>query len=558
MSAFSDYEAFTADEKAILSRFFTDVEGPVFALKNLPEVVKGALFARYSRSEKGLRRLFLDEFFYDPEAGVRTLQEYARGLEGTHHDEESRLGAERAEALYDRIFTEYGDDSVAQLGGAHLACENVSNIVTKVIERGRLMAYLEQSTRYIRYDKPRDGRFRYKVPPELEGTEARKVFVDVCDSLFKQYSALFELVYAEFEQRYPRKHEPEAAHRAAVRAKTCDALRGLLPAASLANVGIFGSGQAYERLLLRMLSSPLAEARQLGASMLKELRKVIPSFLRRVDMEDRGVAWRRFLSETRLRGRAAVSELTEDVAAPNDASESAREAAAGPYVELVDFDPAGEEKIAAAIIFEHSHLSLRDSRKAAAKLAPEELSRLISEYVGRRENRRHLPGRAFESTYYTFEVVSDYGAFRDLQRHRMLTIEWQQLGPSLGYSMPEIIGELDLTDRWRDSMTQAAAAYEQIREVSEIAASYVLPMAYRLRYRMQLNAREAMYLIELRTSKQAHPEYRSVCLKMADQIREIAGHRCVWEAMRFIGSETEDLERREAEARAYSRRQALG
>jgi thymidylate synthase ThyX len=547
---------FTPDEKAILSRFFTNVDGPVFALVNLPEVVKGALFARYSRSDKSLRRLFLDEFIQEPDLGRRAIADYLEGAASDDADA-GAVGTARARDLYDRIFTEYGDDSVAQLGGAHVACEDVSNIVTKVIERGRLMAYLEQSTRYIRYDKRRGGKFRYTCPPELEGTKLQIVFDKTCQSLFELYSELFEAVYRHFEMRFPiAENEPEAAYRSALRAKTCDSLRGLLPAATLANVGIFGSGQAYERLLLRMLSSPLGEARALGRLIQAELEKVIPSFVRRVDMEDRGVAWRRYLAETRDRSDSTARDLMAAHAISPWESGEELHGVENPTVELVEFDADGESKIAAAILFEHSHLSLRQAHEVVAKLSADEVASLMREYVGRRSNRRHLPGRAFESTYYTFDIVSDYGAFRDLQRHRMLTIDWQQLTPELGYSMPEVVDEVGYTDRWNSAMASAASVYAEIASVSERVASYVLPMAFRLRYRMQLNAREALYLVELRTSPQAHPEYKAVCNAMAESIRDIAGHRSVFEAMSFRGSAKEQLERREAEARAHHRKQS--
>ncbi len=549
---------FTTEEKSVLARYFTNLDGPVFALVNLPEVVKGALFARYSRSEKSLRRLFLDEFWRSPDPGSspHVLLAGVGREEGREFDE---VGAARAQALYDRIFTDYGDDSVAQLGGAHVACEGVSNIVTKVLERGRLMAYLEQSTRYLRYDKKVGGRYRYRVPPEFEADpEASDTFRRVCDDLFQHYSALFPEVWSHFEARFPQTAgEPDGVYRAALRAKVCDVLRGLLPAASCSNVGIFGSGQAYERLLLRLFSSPFAEARQLGEAILQELKKVIPSFVRRVEIEDRGVAWIEYFRQTRESSmRAAGALVREDQQGALDGL-SEPFPAAGPEVDLVDFDPEGERKIAAAVLFEHAGVSTRTAEEIVRKLDETALAEIIRTYVGQRRNRRHLPGRAFESTTYTFDVVSDYGSFRDLQRHRMLTIEWQRLHPHLGYVVPEAIRELGHGESWTAAMEEASEAFEVLSSVSEHAASYVLPMAFRLRYRMQLNAREAVYMIELRTSPQAHPEYRAVCERMAEAIRDVAGHRSVYEAMQFKGSAAETLERREAELRAHAKRRSL-
>src|SRR6187397_599006 len=254
----------------LVGRYFSNSDSHVFALTNLPETVKGALFARYSRSAKSLRRLFLDEFAGNL-AGVQT--------------EASSVGVERAEKLYAKVFSDYGDDSVAQLGGAHVACEYVSNVLTKILEWGRLMAYLEQSTRYVPYTDRFHGRWRYHVPAEVEGS-LRDRYVTT------MYASLIDGMQKHFAARYPRApQDSEGVHRAAIRAKALDTLRGMLPAATQSNVGIYGTGQAYEALLLRMRAHPLAEVRHTADVMLEELRKVIPAFLTRVDQPERGGRW---------------------------------------------------------------------------------------------------------------------------------------------------------------------------------------------------------------------------------------------------------------------------
>ena len=280
-------EQFTDEERAILRRYFSNLDGPVFALVNLPEVVKGALFARYSRSAKSLRRLFLDEFV---------------GELDTSGDEsiDATIGLERAEQLYDRVFFEYGDDSVAQLGGVHLACEQASNLLTKILEWGRLMSYLEQSTRYIPYDERLGGRYRYHRDPEILGSNLGARYVGDMDRLFDTYGELANSIQDHFRERYPKsEQDSDFVYRQAIRAKAFDATRGILPAAALSNVGIYGSGQGFESLLLRMRAHPLPEARMYADLMLTELRKVIPSFLRRVDLPDRGQAWSDYMSSTR-------------------------------------------------------------------------------------------------------------------------------------------------------------------------------------------------------------------------------------------------------------------
>src|SRR5881296_2681159 len=223
-------EQFSPEERAALSPYFTNLDGPVFALVNLPEVVKGALFARYSRSPKSLRRLFLDEFLEQASAGAAPS-----------------VGTARAERLYERVFSEYGDDSVAQLGGVHLACEGASNILTKVLEWGRLMAYLEQSTRYIPYTDRPGGRYRYHVPDELDGP-LRERYVRTLDCAFDTYREWLPRMRALYETKYPRDlAESESVYRMTIRAKALDTLRGMLPAATVSNVGIYGTGQAYEQ-----------------------------------------------------------------------------------------------------------------------------------------------------------------------------------------------------------------------------------------------------------------------------------------------------------------------
>src|SRR5437879_2911313 len=282
-------EEFSASEQAALAPYFSSLTGPVFALVDLPEVVKGALFARYSRSPKSLRRLFLDEF-----VGAGGLA--AAAARGATH---TVAGTQRAEQLYERVLSEYGDDSVAQLGGVHLACEGASNILTKVLEWGRLMAYLEQSTRYIPYDDRPDGRYRYHVPAELTGA-LRERYVATLDRSFDVYRAWLPKLRAFFEAKFPRDPaESEAVYRMTIRAKALDTLRGMLPAATTSNVGLYGTGQAYEQLLLRMRAHPLREVRDCADLMLVELRKVIPAFLKRVDVPERGGIWSTYFEETR-------------------------------------------------------------------------------------------------------------------------------------------------------------------------------------------------------------------------------------------------------------------
>jgi len=531
-------ETFTPEEASVLRRYVTNLDQPVFALVNLPEVVKGALFARYSRSSKSLRRLFLDEFVGDLDmAGDVTV--------------DATVGLRRAEELYDRVFFEYGDDSVAQLGGVHLACEQASNVLTKVLERGRLMSYLEQSTRYIGYDsRLPSGHYRYYRPPEILDSPLGARYVGDMDRMFDAYAAALPRVQAWLAARHPRHPEDsDFVHRQAVRAKALDAVRGMLPAASLSNLGIYGTGQSYELLLLHLAAHPLPEARTYGSLMLTELRKVIPSFLQRVDRPERGGAWSAYLSSTRDDTARVLERIwPEAFAAVEDPGEPLVE------VRLLDYDPDGEEKVLTAICAAHSLRSEVEAERTVRRLGPAERAALLAAYVGDRKNRRHRPGRAFERTSYRFELVTDYGAFRDLQRHRLLTIEWQPLATELGFETPPLIEESGEREVFDECMARSAELSAVLADDFPVQSSYAVSLAYRIRYVMQMNAREAMHLIELRSGAQGHPAYRRVAHQMHRAIAEQAGHRALADAMVHVELGDTDLERLEAERRAESRR----
>src|SRR3989454_83501 len=459
-------EAFTVAERAALSPYFSNLDSPVFVLLNMPEVVKGALFARYSRSPKSLRRLFLDEFSEQLPVGAS---------EAAGPPAVTTKGVARAEELYARVFVEYGDDSVAQLGGVHLACEGVSNITTKVLEWGRLMAYLEQSTRYVPYDDQPGGRYRYHVPAELTG-DLRARYVRTLDAAFDTYRAWLPRMREHYSALHPKSPgESDAVYRMTIRAKALDTLRGLLPAATT------------QTIAARLVSATSPEPRD---------------------------------------------EVT-----------------------LTDFDPDGEIKVVAAALYAASSLPDDQVLEAVRRMTDEQRRAVLAAYIGRRTNRRHKPGRAFERTAYRFDILGDYGAFRDLQRHRLLTIEWQPLSPQHGYMTPAAIEEAGALADWTRAMRDSAGLHAALGAAGlGDLAPYAVAMAYRVRFYMHMNAREAMHVIELRTAPQGHPAYRRICQQMHRLIAERAGHRAIAEAMTFADHGEVALERLEAERAAERRR----
>lgn len=541
-------EEFNESERAILSRFFTNTDLPVFAIVNLPEIVKGAMFARYSRTHKSLRRLFLDEFYEQPDIGIQAIAEQAGGEE---------QGIDRAEKLYETVFVEYGDDSVAQLGGAHVACEQASAILTKILERGRLAAYLEQSTRYIYYDvklKDADGssRFRFQTPPEIAQGPLAERYAETMDRLFESYSAVVRALTAYFQTRFPQgTQETRGAYRSATRARACDTARGLLPASTASNLGIFATGQAYEALLMRMNASALAEARGYSEMMLVELRKVIAGFLSRVDVEDRGLAWSEYFRDVDRR----MDEIVSVDSMPNGTRDFDLER---DEVRLLDYDPDAEIRLVAAAMYPYSQRSEEDLLRRAIEMSDDERRDVLLTYVGDRSNRRHKPGRGMERIYYRFDVLSDFGSFRDLQRHRMMTIDWQRLTPLHGYATPPEIEDVggDLATWWHGAMSEMSDFYwDVLKEHGVDVAQYTVPFGYRIRYNIQMNARQAFHMLELRTGASGHSDYRRICLKMHALIREQAGHAAIADAMKYVDAKDYGLGRLSSELRQSQRRQ---
>jgi thymidylate synthase ThyX len=385
-----------------------------------------------------------------------------------------------------------------------------------------------------------DGGYRYYSDDELGPR-----FATAMDELFSIYSRSLEAVQEWAAERWPRGDgEPEAAWRRSIRAKALDLLRGLLPAATLSHVGIYASGQAYEQLIMRLMASPLPEARDYGGMILRELQQVMPSFVARVERPDRGGEWISYLERRREATERWVARLGLD---RRGAGEQA------PAVELVHVDGT-EEDLLAACLFESARTPQTEILARIDVLDRDERAELLGAFVGDRANRRYRPGRGFEALRYRFEIVSDYGAFRDLQRHRMLTCQWQRLGPDLGAGVPEEVREAGVGGEFERALELSRAEYERLADAGMgEAAPYALSLAYRIRYVLDLNAREAMHLVELRSGREGHPAYRAVAQAMYERIAAI--HPGVAGAMSHVDTSREArLERILSEIRTQRKR----
>jgi thymidylate synthase ThyX len=523
----------TESEGKLLQPFVTNLDRPVFGLRNLPEVVKGALFSRYSRSEKELRRILLDEFIKAPEASFNQI------VGGTANNTTDQLVAiQQAEAFYDRVLVGYGDDSVAELGGGHIACESISNIAAKALEDSRLgLSPLEKSTRYVPFNQPVNGYYRYYREPLIMASRHAEVYEQTLDHLFETYSALINPLWSWVKTCTPQDDSTsDRAYGSATRAKTLDLLRGLLPMATLTNVGLFGNGRAFEYLLVKLTASPHAEVRSLGRAMQTELDQMIPAFVKRAKSE-RGAQYAQYLSSNRDRTLAVAKQRLDEFAIVHTTS----------TVQLVDYDPAADISIVAAILYPHTHLDFKQLQAYAARLSSTEKVEIINTYVGDRGSRFHRPGRAFEETYYTFDVLADLGAYRDLHRHRVLTQERQIYTVAHGYEVPSELVAAQLAGSYTHALDRAAKTFDAIYSDLPDAAQYVVPFAYRVRWRMKLNLREVYHFVELRSARQGHPSYRAIAQDMYRQIQAV--HPTLVANMHFVDLNDYALERLAAEQR---------
>jgi thymidylate synthase ThyX len=552
-------QEFTIQERESLAPFFTNLDSNVFGLK-LPQEVAGALFSRYSRSTKSLRRTFLDEFLGDPELALKDLL----GAQISASDDSAAL--KKARAFYERVLVGYGDDSVAQLGGAHIACENISNVAAKLLEDARIgIAPLEKSTRYVRFDqKDANGDYQFYREPRIMASRHRDDYLRVMNLLFDTYSRQMEpmleniarsLPIEQLEVRDPGtgkalsydeakgderlKRWAETAYRATVRAHACDVLRAYLPAATLTNVGMFGVGQAFEYLLSKLYSHDLSEAKELASAMHGELNQLIPSFVKRAHRNE-------YLCRTSVIS-TDWEAVTLEVLAPSPSEP----------VTLIDCDNdnQAEEKIIAALLYPHMRHPLGQLRSIIATMDRNQRREILREHFARRRHRRDKLSRAFENVYYTFDILGNLGLYRDLHRHRILTQERQDFTTVHGYDPPPEIEEAGFKPEFDNCMLQAAQLYTRVYRDLPSEAQYVVPFAYKIRWYIKMNLREALHMVELRTMPQGHPDYRLICQEIWRKIQEV--HPALAECGKFIDWKKYRLGRLQSEMRTEFKRSGL-
>lgn len=521
-------EQFRDEERKLLKPYFTNLDKPIFGLINLPEVVKGALFSRYSRAPDSLRKVLLKEFIQKPEMGFSDI------VVKRSDTKDQLVAVQKAEAFYDRVLIGYGDDSVAELGGAHIAVEEVSQIAAKFIESARLgISPLEKSTRYIEFDKKAEGIFMYYRPDIILSSEFKDMYVKLCDELFETYSKILKEMLRFFKAKFPKDNNiSDRAYEATIRAKACDVVRVFLPAATLTNLGLFGNGRAYEYLLTKMYAHDLDEMKNIASEMQAELSLMVPSFVKRCNDEKYGKSHQDFLKES----KKSLKKLTDKIKDPIERYDE---------VTLVYYNHDAELNILAAMLYEHSRFPMNQCMRYVKDMTEQEKEKLIDDYLGKRKNRRHKPGRSFENAYYTFEILANYGIYRDLQRHRILTQEPQDLTTAHGYDTPPELIEAGFKEEYDEMMKKADTVYKNIYEKYPKEAQYVVPFGYKIRWYIAMNLREIFHFTELRSARQGHIDYRRVAQKIAKKVKEV--HPLITKHLKFVDYESYDLERADSE-----------
>lgn len=549
-------------ESGPVAEFVTNTEDQVFAITGLSGMV-GAVMARYSRTQTGLRETLMREFVA-----------------------QDQLKVSRADRLIEKVLIAYGDDSVGELEGAHLSMEGISLLATKVIEHRRIGGSpIEQSTRYVRFDfKDEKGRYAYVRPPVGSLAGQRAVFERHMDQIFEQYTAMFDPLYEHLKRRKPmdaarynvreRGEEPysamqtererrnfEKTYRADLKTKTCDILRAFLPLATRANVGLFGNGRYFQNLISKLLSSTLAEAQVLGEKAFRELSKVIPHYVKRAKRMDYAVA-----NEENM--RALVKTMFPNLAESVDhgvvmvepeytwmAEQLASNSLDRTQVAHVYRDEM-ELSFVTGLVYPFVEAPFERIRQALKALPREAWERIADTYYGHRETRRDRPERGIEFGYpHIFDMVTEWAVYKDLMRHRMGTILVQRLDPDLGFEMPAELEEARLTHLGSRCLETAHKLFAHLDAHAPQAAEYAFLQGQKMRWLLGMNDRALMHLLELRTGVQGHPQYRKVCQQMHQLLAERFPGRAA--RMQFVNHDEVFWSRGEAEARQRVKEERL-
>lgn len=405
------------------------------------------------------------------------------------------LNDEKSAKFHEKWVVGYGHASVAEHAVLHMAFENVSRLAIESIESNRLASYTEKSTRYQRWSAD-----NFFVPRELDGHPLRQEYVDVCQLLFSTYADSLEPVKALVMARAQRREgESDEAMDRRLRSQYVDVCRFLLPAASLANVGMTANARVLENVIRKMLSHRLMEVREIGEQAKAAALAEVPTLVKYAD---------------------AAAYLVDTVAELSEMNTPVEAGAETDFCTLVDYDADGEERVLAASLYRFGGVPMSEARSYVRGLSEAECNEFAAKLLGRL-GEHDIPLRELEYASYTFDLVMDQGAYAEFKRHRMMTQTPQKLTTRLGYAVPRLIVEAGIEAPYRAALGAAAEVYEKLQAVNPDVAQYVVPNACKRRVLARFNLREAYAFCQLRTAPNAHFSIRRIARRVYDEIRRV-------------------------------------
>jgi len=485
-------------EKYLIEPFFTNLDKSVFAVPFLSPEIIGALCSRTSRAKDDLRVIFLNEFvkpfLEDESAYGKSLKNL---IDFLHQNSiENIFSNPKAREFYIKWLAQYGDDSIAQMAGTHLIFSGISQVAIKHWEDQRVgLAPIEKSTRYVDYSSKINGQYRYYIDPTLEKMGLANEYQKAMDNLFITYTELAQEFFDFLRKKYPDEKE------LVLKTKTFDTLRGILPSSTLSQVSFFGNGQAFEYAISRAKHHNLGEIRWTAEQAKIELEKVVPAFLRRLDSQE-AENYGAYLGERRQRIKKAISDFNFGIESKKEIPNF--------EVKLISYDPDGENKVIAGLIYETTHESFESILEKVKKMSETEKEKILAQAIYGRTKRFYKVPRGFEMADLCFEIVMNIGAWRDLHRHRMHTQMRQNWSVYHGFDIPEELKESGLVQKFESAIHQIEDVFLKIEKHNSDLAQYATTLAHRLRFLQKQNMRAFFWETELRTIPAGHPDYRKV------------------------------------------------
>lgn len=555
---FYSSEVWSDSERELLEPFFSNLDAPVYVIKNMPEEVVAAISSRVSRAEPSIRRVFWNEY-------VKPLLETEQGqamVEAIDHlrggGMERVANGDRARTFFRTWLAEYGDDSIAEMGNLHLGIEGISQIAVKEVEDVRIgLSPIEKSSRYVKFGQKVDGRYQYVTPSEVKDLgsppgmeeDASVMYVEMINLLYDTYVGQNPELAERLKSLFPRSDgESQAVWRNTLRAKAFDVLRAYLVGATQTTVAVSANARALESLVNRLYASKLTEMRWLGKQIHQEVKKVAPSLLSRPGTA-RGQQQQIYLENLDDTAQRWADETIDGLEIGQEQDQ----------VELIDVESEMEAqiKLVAQLMYKKtSGVTLRQLREAARGMSEEKRKELIDSFLNLRKIRQNKVPRAFEEVGYKFELTGNLGMYRDLQRHRMNSPERQIFTTELGVDIPQDIIDAGLEDQFVLLMQCADEVRVRLLEsgASSEVAQYVVPYASKVRWTVRMSLRELYWICELRTGMQGHPDYRKMAQQMYEKVRQV--HPSLVDKM-MVDLNDYDLARRESEKRIEEKLSAL-